>query len=119
MAHPSVQWHHDAGAANLGRKIFEMGVEEIMIWTPAHVNVLGVQVSAIDIDTATAMLEGWIRADTPNYVCITGVHGVMESWRDPALRQIHNAAGMVTPDGMPLVWMAHRLGFQNVRRVYG
>jgi N-acetylglucosaminyldiphosphoundecaprenol N-acetyl-beta-D-mannosaminyltransferase len=43
----------------------------------------------------------------------------MESWRDPALRQIHNAAGLVTPDGMPLVWMAQRLGFRNVRRVYG
>jgi N-acetylglucosaminyldiphosphoundecaprenol N-acetyl-beta-D-mannosaminyltransferase len=90
-----------------------------MTRAPTHVNILGVHVSAIDLDTATARLEDWIRAGTPNYVCITGVHGVMESWRNPALREIHNAAGMVTPDGMPLVWMAHRLGFPNVRRVYG
>jgi N-acetylglucosaminyldiphosphoundecaprenol N-acetyl-beta-D-mannosaminyltransferase len=86
---------------------------------PARVNILGVQVSAIDMEAATATLERWIHTGTPNYVCITGVHGVMESWRDPALRQIHNAAGLVTPDGMPLVWMARRLGFENVRRVYG
>jgi N-acetylglucosaminyldiphosphoundecaprenol N-acetyl-beta-D-mannosaminyltransferase len=90
-----------------------------MSGTPARVNILGVQVSAIDMDAATATLEGWIRNRTPNYVCITGVHGVMESWRDPALRTIHNAAGLVTPDGMPLVWMAKRLGFPQVRRVYG
>lgn len=85
----------------------------------AHVNILGVQVSAIDMADATSTIEGWIHARTPHYVCITGVHGVMESWRDPSLRHIHNTAGMVTPDGMPLVWMANRLGFENVRRVYG
>jgi N-acetylglucosaminyldiphosphoundecaprenol N-acetyl-beta-D-mannosaminyltransferase len=90
-----------------------------MVRTTAHVNILGVHVSAIDMNAATATLESWIHAGTPNYVCITGVHGVMESWRNPALREVHNAAGMVTPDGMPLVWMAHCLGFPNVRRVYG
>ena len=84
-----------------------------------YANILGIHVSAIDMDDATATLMGWIRARTPNYVCITGVHGVMESQRDPALLRIHNAAGLVTPDGMPLVWMAQRLGFGGVRRVYG
>jgi N-acetylglucosaminyldiphosphoundecaprenol N-acetyl-beta-D-mannosaminyltransferase len=86
---------------------------------PARVNILGVEVSAIDMDIATATLEGWIRSGTPNYVCITGVHGVMESRRDPDLCQIHNRAGLVTPDGMPLVWMAHHLGFKSTSRVYG
>jgi N-acetylglucosaminyldiphosphoundecaprenol N-acetyl-beta-D-mannosaminyltransferase len=83
------------------------------------VNILGVSVSAIDMDVATATLERWIHDGTRNYVCITGVHGVMESWRDTGLREIHNAAGLVTPDGMPLVWMARHLGFKNTRRVYG
>jgi N-acetylglucosaminyldiphosphoundecaprenol N-acetyl-beta-D-mannosaminyltransferase len=80
---------------------------------------LGVQVSAIDTHSAMAMLDGWIQAGRSEYVCVTGVHGIMESRRDPVLRRIHNAAGLVTPDGMPLVWMAHRLGFPDVRRVYG
>lgn len=86
---------------------------------PPRVNILGVDVSAIDMDAATAMLERWIADGQRDYVCITGVHGVMESWRDPTLRHVHNVAGMVTPDGMPLVWMANRLGFPAVRRVYG
>jgi N-acetylglucosaminyldiphosphoundecaprenol N-acetyl-beta-D-mannosaminyltransferase len=84
-----------------------------------RVNILGVDVSAINMDDALATLDGWIRDRTAHYVCVTGVHGIMESTRDPALREIHNAAGMVTPDGMPLVWMAHLLGFPNVSRVYG
>src|SRR5260370_14827537 len=55
-----------------------------------------------------------------NYVCIAGVHGVMESRRNQRLRRsIHNDAGMVTPDGMSLVWLLRLLGKRNVDRVYG
>jgi N-acetylglucosaminyldiphosphoundecaprenol N-acetyl-beta-D-mannosaminyltransferase len=43
----------------------------------------------------------------------------VESQHDQRLRDIHNKAGLVTPDGMPLVFMAHRLGFKTVSRVYG
>jgi N-acetylglucosaminyldiphosphoundecaprenol N-acetyl-beta-D-mannosaminyltransferase len=86
---------------------------------PERVNILGVQVSAIVPDQATALLQRWISSGARQYVCVTGVHGVMECQRDPALKAIHNAAGLVTPDGMPLVWMARRLGFPDVQRVYG
>jgi len=68
---------------------------------------------------AVATLDGWIRNRTPHYVCVTGVHGVMESQRDGELRSIHERAGLVTPDGMPLVWLAHLDGRANVERVYG
>ena len=86
---------------------------------PAKVNILGVMVSAITPEEADLCLQRWIDSNARQYVCVTGVHGVMESQRDPALKEIHNAAGMVTPDGMPLVWMARRLGFLHVQRVYG
>jgi len=90
-----------------------------MTASPARVNILGVHVSAVDMGSAVLTMESWIAARTPGYVCISNVHTVMESWHDPALRAVHNEAGMVTPDGMPLVWMAHRLGFPKVSRVYG
>lgn len=82
-------------------------------------NVLGVRVSAIDIPRALEVIEGWIARRERRYVCVTGVHGVMESHRDPELRRIHNAAGLVTPDGMPLVWLARLRGHRGVTRVYG
>jgi N-acetylglucosaminyldiphosphoundecaprenol N-acetyl-beta-D-mannosaminyltransferase len=81
--------------------------------------ILGVAISAVTLDRAASIVETWIRNRTPNYVCITGAHGVIESRRDAQLRQIHNDAGMVAPDGMPLVFMARRLGFDRVTRVYG
>lgn len=84
-----------------------------------RVDVLGVRVSAIDLPTAVERVAGWIAAGAHHYVCVTGVHGVMESQRDPALMDIHNRSGMTTPDGMPLVWAGHRAGATTMARVYG
>jgi N-acetylglucosaminyldiphosphoundecaprenol N-acetyl-beta-D-mannosaminyltransferase len=82
-------------------------------------NILGIGVSAINMAAAVRHIEGWISSQETHYVCVSGVHGVMESWRDDDLRQIHNAAGLVTPDGMPLVWLSRIMGFNQVERVYG
>lgn len=71
------------------------------------------------MEQALRNIEGWIEAGSTRYVTITGVHGVMESVRDDDLRAIHNSAGMVTPDGMPLVWLGKLLGDAPVERVYG
>lgn len=84
-----------------------------------RVNVLGVGVSAVDMESALGRIESWIQRRERHYVCVTGVHGVMESQRDDGLRDIHNGAGMVTPDGMPLVWISRLHGQGHVRRVYG
>ncbi len=81
--------------------------------------MLGVPVSAIDMNVALDTIASWIESGTPAYVCVTGVHGVMESQHDPELRRIHADAGMVTPDGMPLVWLCRLSGQRGVRRVYG
>jgi len=84
-----------------------------------RVNILGVDVSAINLSEALEQLQGWIAARRRNYVCVAGVHGIMESWRDNRLRSIYNHAGMVAPDGMPLVWLSWCRGFNTVARVYG
>lgn len=85
----------------------------------SRVDILGVSVSAVNMNTALRTIDGWIARREPHYVCVTGVHGVMESQRDPELRRIHNEAGLVTPDGMPLVWLSRMAGHGDVERVYG
>lgn len=84
-----------------------------------RVDVLGVGVSAINMQMAVAEIERWIGAGEQHYVCVTGVHGVMESQRDPALKEIHNRSGLTTPDGMPMVWAGKKAGAADITRVYG
>jgi N-acetylglucosaminyldiphosphoundecaprenol N-acetyl-beta-D-mannosaminyltransferase len=85
----------------------------------ARVDVLGVGISAIDPSDALGEVTRWVDEGLQHYVCVTGVHGVMESQRDPELVRIHNESGLTTPDGMPMVWAAHMAGAKNTERVYG
>ncbi len=88
--------------------------------TIERVNVLGVGISAINMTMALHTLEQWIqKKEKSRYVCVTGVHGVIESQSDEELRRIHNRAGLVTPDGMPMVWVGRLKGKYWMERVYG
>jgi N-acetylglucosaminyldiphosphoundecaprenol N-acetyl-beta-D-mannosaminyltransferase len=94
-------------------------LERAAVASPRKVSVLGVGVSVIDLPKAVEIIDNWVCEDRRDYVCVTGMHGVMASWRDDPVRHIHNAAGLVTPDGMPLVWLLRWYGCREVDRVYG
>jgi N-acetylglucosaminyldiphosphoundecaprenol N-acetyl-beta-D-mannosaminyltransferase len=84
-----------------------------------RVEILGVRVSAVDMPTACSVVAGWVAEKQRRYVCVTGVHGIMECQRDEELRRIHNASGMTVPDGMPTVWAGKYAGARRMDRVYG
>lgn len=84
-----------------------------------RVDVLGVEVSTVNQDMALEEVTRWVEEQQRHYVCVTGVHGVMECQRDEQLREIHNASGLTTPDGMPMVWAGHKAGAEWMDRVYG
>lgn len=82
-------------------------------------NVLGVRVSAINMDEAVKLADRHIAAGGRGYVCVTGVHGVMEAQSDLDFRSILNRSLITTPDGMPTVWVGHAQGYGAMSRVYG
>ncbi|WP_457637190.1 WecB/TagA/CpsF family glycosyltransferase [Oceanithermus sp.] len=61
----------------------------------------------------------WAVQEDSRYVCAANVHMVMESYDSIDFRKVVNSADLVTPDGMPLVWMMRRLGVPNQSRVAG
>lgn len=84
-----------------------------------RVDIGGVGVSPINMPFAIETAERWIEQRTQHYICVCGAHGVMECRGNDRLKSIHHEAGMVVPDGMPLVWMARALGYTDTQRVYG
>lgn len=81
--------------------------------------VLGVPVSLINMQKAVSTILSWIGQGQSHYICVRDVHGVMRAQEDADLLEIHDGAGMVTPDGMPLVWIARWRGHAEVSRVCG
>jgi N-acetylglucosaminyldiphosphoundecaprenol N-acetyl-beta-D-mannosaminyltransferase len=86
---------------------------------PPLANVLGVGISAVNMAEALRRSDCALREGGKGYICVTGVHGVMESQRDAALREVLNRAFLCLPDGMPTVWVGHLQGHRTMSRVYG
>lgn len=88
--------------------------------TDAVFTVLGVRVNAIQIPEVVAKMELWISGrNACHFIAVTGMHGVTEAQHEAYFKEILNTANLVVPDGMPLVWLGRRQGYQLKRRVYG
>ena len=82
-------------------------------------NVLGVRISAMDMTEACTAVESLIKNKEKGYVCVCPVSTIMECVHDAAVMRVVNNATLVTPDGMPTVWIGKTRGFKNMDRVYG
>ena len=82
-------------------------------------NVLGVGINAINMAEALRLSDDLLHERGKGYICLTGVHGIMESQRDRALREILNRSFLCLPDGTPTVWVGRLQGHPTMGRVYG
>jgi len=84
-----------------------------------RIDICGVPVSAINLGMACEILDGWIKERKKTYVCVAPVSTIVDSQAEAEYRKIINEADMVTPDGMPLVWVAKLMGDKTTERTYG
>lgn len=83
-------------------------------------NVLGVGISATDIDSATSKILAAAETRSPLGVSALAVHAVMEAQGDPAYRARLNSLDIAAPDGQPVRWALNSLYGAGLReRVYG
>lgn len=82
-------------------------------------HVLGTEVDAIDMEQALRRIAMFLQDRRKGYICVAGVHGVMEAKRGPEFARVYAGAEMTIPDGMPLVWVGRLQGHSGIRRVTG
>jgi N-acetylglucosaminyldiphosphoundecaprenol N-acetyl-beta-D-mannosaminyltransferase len=82
-------------------------------------NVLGIGVDVVDMEQSVARMRLALEEGRKGYVCLVGVHGIMEARRNLDLQSIFANAYLVAPDGMPTVWMGHIQGLSKMQRVFG
>lgn len=78
-------------------------------------SILGVDVAAVAYEPTIARLLDAITRRQKLRVHFCTVHTVIEATRDERLRTRLNAAEVVAPDGMPLVWVARLRGRMSER----
>jgi N-acetylglucosaminyldiphosphoundecaprenol N-acetyl-beta-D-mannosaminyltransferase len=86
---------------------------------PESRRILRTRVDATSYRHATDQILAWAAAGESRYVCVATVNNLIEGCDDPGYNQMMEAADLVTPDGMPLVWGLRLLGVAGASRVYG
>lgn len=81
--------------------------------------ILGVQIANSTYAEVAEKCLAWAWKHESRAVFFANVHVVMEAFDDVGFRAQLNAADMVNPDGMPLVWALRALGEPTATRVYG
>lgn len=71
---------------------------------PERQNILGVNVSAIDLNEAVDIVVEAAHENRPLGVSALAVHGLVTAADDPPLRYRLNSLELVVPDGQPLRW---------------
>jgi N-acetylglucosaminyldiphosphoundecaprenol N-acetyl-beta-D-mannosaminyltransferase len=82
-------------------------------------HVLGIAVDALDMRRCLDRIDTLLHSSRNGYVCVAGVHGVMEAQRDPKLFRAYDCSTMTVPDGMPLVWTGWLQSHRRMARVAG
>ncbi len=81
--------------------------------------VLHSSITALSLNKAMRTIMQWAHRRESKAVCVANVHMLMEAYWHQTFAQILQNADMVTPDGMPLVWMMRLLGRKEQDRVAG
>ncbi|WIV49741.1 WecB/TagA/CpsF family glycosyltransferase [Marivivens sp. LCG002] len=84
----------------------------------ATYQVLGVPITAVNLQTAADQIFSWAVDKKARYVGCRDVASLMSMAEDPALLKIANLASMNTPDGMPIALLGRMHG-HDVERTCG
>lgn len=82
-------------------------------------DIIGTQVTIADYDQVLKRIDVAVAKSERIYVCCAPASTLVTARTDGELRDALEAAEVVTPDGMGVVWAARRLGEQLPDRVYG
>ena len=83
-----------------------------------RVNIIGVPISAINMDTCVANIFEDFEKVRGKYICVSNVHTTVMAHDDPLYYRVQSESFMSTPDGKPLS-MIGRKKFPEMARVTG
>ena len=78
-----------------------------------------VKISIVNVNQSIKFIDQAINNGHRNYICVTNSRTTYLANKDESYCRIQNNSLLTLPDGAPLVWIAHNLGYKDVGRVSG
>ena len=83
------------------------------------VNILGIQVSSITLETLLNEFKDAIQSNSKVSVCITPVNSILAANKNAVVKNIYNNATYTLCDGVPVLWASKFLGTPIAERITG
>ena len=81
--------------------------------------IIGTPVCVLPFNEQIETIVTWAEKCQSKIVCVANVHMLIEAQQNPDFAKVLRHADLVTPDGIPLVWMLKLLGANRAQRVAG
>jgi N-acetylglucosaminyldiphosphoundecaprenol N-acetyl-beta-D-mannosaminyltransferase len=83
--------------------------------------ISGNKVDLLKIDEVVEKINFWIKNERSknHWIVVTGMHGIVESNKNPEFKKMLNSSDIFVPDGISLVWLGQLKGFNIKKRVSG
>ena len=78
-----------------------------------------IQISPVNLPDTLSIIDNTINKGQFNYICVTNSRTTYLANKDESYCRIQNNSLLTLPDGAPLVWIAHNLGYNEVGKVSG
>jgi N-acetylglucosaminyldiphosphoundecaprenol N-acetyl-beta-D-mannosaminyltransferase len=91
----------------------------IAVTPPRSAEILGIPLAVADYTQVLDWMDAVVAAGERAYLTAAAVHLVMLAQEPGETREAVLGATLAVPDGQPLVWALHALGYAQATRVYG
>ncbi|WP_373541639.1 WecB/TagA/CpsF family glycosyltransferase [Chamaesiphon sp.] len=82
-------------------------------------DVIGTPICNLSFDEQIKAIVTWAKKYQSKIVCVANVHMLIEAQQNSDFANLLRHADLVTPDGIPLVWMLKLMGTKRAERVAG
>ncbi len=84
-----------------------------------HINLLGVKIHCVDMDTVLDLVRSYIRQGSPHIIVTADSTSVVLAQEDAEFKEIVNSADIVTPDSSGILFAAKKMKTPLKGRVSG
>jgi len=81
--------------------------------------ILNYHINPINTQTLKEVIIDWIKNKKKSYICISAVHGAVESIENKKYKAAHDKSGLSLADGRPIYWALKIFGHKNIDHLPG
>ena len=83
------------------------------------IKILNYKISVITLKLFNDKLNQFLKFKRSSYICVSAVHGAVESVFNKKYKLAHDKADIAVPDGRPIFWALKLLGNSNIDHLPG